>query len=113
MAVRKTGAPASREPAPWTFLTNHTHVLFCITQDPEVRMRDVAQAVGVTERAVQRIVSELEEAGYLIRERDGRRNRYEVRASLPLRHPIEEHCQVADLLAVLTGGRRTGRKAAR
>jgi DNA-binding transcriptional ArsR family regulator len=101
---------ARRGAAPWTFLTNHTHVLFCIARDPEVRMRDVAEAVGVTERAVQRIVAELEEAGYLIRERDGRRNRYEVRAALPLRHPIEQHCEVAELLRVLTGHRRVKRR---
>lgn len=94
-----------REAAPWTFLTNHTHVLFCIERDPDVRMRDVATAVGVTERAVQRIVLELEEAGYLVRTREGRRNRYEVRSKKPLRHEIEQHCDVADLLAVLTGSR--------
>ena len=107
MAVRKSAASAQslREATPWTFLTNHTHVLFCIARDPEVRMREVAEAVGVTERAVQRIVSELEEAGYLTRERDGRRNRYQVRASLPLRHPIEQHCNVGDVIAVLSGER--------
>ena len=102
MAARKPATPATRaKAAPWTFLTNHTHVLFCISRDPEVRMRDVAVAVGITERAVQRIVTELEEAGYLGRERDGRRNRYEVRASQPLRHSMEQHCEVAALLAVL------------
>jgi DNA-binding IclR family transcriptional regulator len=107
MAVRKpaTRVAARRDAAPWTFLTNHTHVLICIARDPEVRMRDVAEAVGVTERAIQRIVAELEEAGYLIRERDGRRNRYQVRAALPLRHPIEQHCEVAELLRVIIGSR--------
>lgn len=94
-----------RQAAPWTFLTNHTHVLFCIVSDPEVRMRDVAIAVGVTERAVQRIVSELEKAGYLVRTREGRRNHYEVRAKLPLRHAIEQHCHVDDLLTVLAKAR--------
>lgn len=87
--------------APWTFLTNHAHVLFCLSRDPELRMREVAEAVGVTERAVQRIVAELEEAGYLRREKTGRRNHYELQAERPLRHPIEQHCQVSDLLAVL------------
>ena len=62
--------------ADWTFLTNHTHVMVCLRRDPTARMRDVAGAVGITERAAQRIVSELEEAGYLAREREGRRNRY-------------------------------------
>lgn len=95
-------APAGGSaPAPWTFLTNHAHVLFCLSRDPELRMREVADAVGVTERAVQRIVAELEEAGYLRREKTGRRNHYELQAERPLRHPIEQHCQVADLLAVL------------
>jgi hypothetical protein len=103
MAVRRvaTTKATPREAVPWTFLTNHAHVLFCIASDPEVRMRDVAHAVGITERAVQRIVAELEEVGYLSRERDGRRNRYEVRSELPLRHPIEAHCEVASLLAIL------------
>ena len=94
--------------APWTFLTNHAHVLICIANDPEVRLRDVAQAVGVTERAVQRIVAEMEEAGYLARERDGRRNRYEVHADLPLRHPVESHRQVGALLGFV--GARPARR---
>jgi len=63
-------------------------------------MRDVAQLVGITERAVQRIVADLEEAGYLERSRHGRRNRYEVRTDLPLRHPIERHERVASLIAL-------------
>lgn len=92
--------------APWTFLTNHAHVLICIADNPEVRMRDVAARVGVTERAVQRIVSELEEAGYLSHERVGRCNRYNVHTALPLRHPIEQHCLVASLLKPILGGRR-------
>ena len=93
--------------APWTFLTNHAHVLICIADTPEVRLRDVAARVGVTERAVQRIVSELEEAGYLSHERVGRCNRYNVHTALPLRHPIEQHCLVSSLLKPILGGRRT------
>jgi DNA-binding MarR family transcriptional regulator len=85
----------------WTFLTNHSHVLLCLAKDSEARLRDVAQAVGITERAVQRIISELEEAGYLTRERDGRRNRYRVLSHLPLRHPLEAHRKVAALLALV------------
>ena len=92
--------------APWTFLTNHAHVLLCIAKDPELRMRDVAAAVGVTERAVQRIVAELEEAGYVLREREGRRNRYQVRTELPLRHPIERHREVAALIEMVSDRRR-------
>ncbi|MFM7143371.1 MAG: helix-turn-helix transcriptional regulator [Alphaproteobacteria bacterium] len=99
---------AANRSAPWTFLTNHAHVLVCLSRDPEARMRDVAAEVGVTERAVQRIVAELEEAGYLAHERDGRRNRYDIRASLPLRHPVESHCAVADLLHVVV--RRPARR---
>lgn len=115
MTPRKAAArPIPRgKSAPWTFLTNHTHVLFCILRDPDVRMRDVAIAVGVTERAVQRIVADLEEGGYLRREREGRRNRYEVLAELPLRHPIERHCAVADVLAVLSGEKPARRPRAR
>lgn len=67
-------------------------------RDPETRMRDVAQAVGITERAVQRIVSELEASGTVTRERDGRRNRYTVDVAAPLRHPLESHRTVGDLL---------------
>lgn len=84
----------------WTFLTNHAHVLLCIAQDPEAILRDVAVRVGLTERAVQRIVADLEQAGYLTREREGRCNRYQVRDDLPLRHPIECHRSVAALVAL-------------
>jgi len=84
----------------WTFLTNHSHVLICLAREPELRLRDVAQRVGITERAVQRIVAELEEAGAITRERDGRRNRYAVHVEVKLRHPIEAHRTIADLIAL-------------
>lgn len=87
----------------WTFLTNHAHVLFCIAQDPEVRLRDVATRVGITERAVQRIVTDLEGAGYLTVSKEGRRNRYRVNYGLPLRHPIERHRTVASLIELVVG----------
>lgn len=87
----------------WTFLTNHSHVLLCLAEDPEARMRDVAERVGITERAVQRIVSELEAAGYLIRSREGRRNRYEVKGDLPLRHPVEGHRNLDALIKLVLG----------
>ena len=77
--------------APWTFLTNHSHVLLCLAREPEQTLRNVAVCVGITERAVQRIVADLEEAAILTRSRDGRRNRYEVHAGQPLRHAIEAH----------------------
>ncbi len=88
-------------PNGWTFLTNHSHVLLCIAEDPDVLLREVAQHVGITERATQRIVAELEEAGYLSHERVGRRNRYQVHAELPLRHPLEDHLEIGALLRVL------------
>ena len=86
----------------WTFLTNHAHVLVCIAEDPDVLLREVARRVDITERATQRIVSELEAAGYLSHERVGRRNRYQVNPALPLRHPLEEHLEIGTLLNVLT-----------
>ena len=91
MSISETG---------WTYLTNHTHVLICLAREPELRLRDVAEKVGITERAVQRIVTELEEGGALTRIRDGRRNRYEVHPQTPLRHPIEAHRAIADLIAL-------------
>lgn len=85
----------------WTFLTNHAHVLLSIAADPGTRLRDVAEKVGITERAAQRIVADLVEAGYLISTKEGRRNRYRIDAALPLRHPIERHNQVAMLLTMI------------
>jgi len=84
----------------WTFLTNYGHVLLCIASDPLIRLRDVADKVGITERAAQRIVADLIEAGYLESNKHGRRNQYSVNGSLPLRHPIEEQNHVAALLAL-------------
>jgi predicted transcriptional regulator len=86
----------------WTFLTNHTHVLVCITRDPDTTMRTIADQVGITERAVQRIVAELVDGGYLHRTRDGRRNTYTVNTAQPLRHPLERTTQLDDLLTLLT-----------
>jgi DNA-binding Lrp family transcriptional regulator len=85
----------------WTFLTNHAHVLLCIAENPDIRLRDVAEKVGITERAVQRIVAELEDADYLTHERVGRRNSYEVKPDLKLRHPLENHLAIGALLRVL------------
>ena len=94
---------AAAEPAArhWTFLSNHGHVLVCLARDPEARLRDVALSVGITERAVQKIVSDLEEAGVVERLRDGRRNRYRLHPERPLRHPIESHRTVGALLAMV------------
>lgn len=90
----------------WTFLTNHAHVLLCIARDPEIRLRDVATAVGITERAAHRIVVDLEAGGYISRERSGRRNRYDVHPDVPLRHPVEQHRTAASLIALLRSERR-------
>lgn len=87
----------------WTFLSNHAHVLLVLAADPELRLRDVADRVRITERAVQKIVAELEAGGVLSRHRDGRRNRYEVHTDRPLRHPVEAHCRVADLVRMVHG----------
>jgi DNA-binding MarR family transcriptional regulator len=85
----------------WTFLTNHAHVLLCLAQNPSERIRDMAIEVGITERAVQRIIVELETDGYLERLRDGRRNVYKVFSRKPLRHNIEKHRQVHDLIKLI------------
>ncbi len=90
-----------RKISQWTFLTNHAHVLVCIAREHAVRMREIASAVGITERAVQKIVLELERDGYLTRIREGRRNRYEIEGRRPLRHAIEGHRTIADLLALV------------
>jgi DNA-binding MarR family transcriptional regulator len=101
-AVEAKLKSADAEPQ-WTFLSNHTHVLVCLAADAEQTLRDVASKVGITERAVQRIVSELEAAGALTRERDGRRNRYRLDTTLPLRHPLEKHRSIGDVLALVLG----------
>jgi DNA-binding MarR family transcriptional regulator len=82
----------------WTFLTNHARVLFCLAAEPDMRLREAAERIGITERAVQRIVTDLEEAGILTRSREGRRNRYEINPEERLRHPCNVHCTVGDLL---------------
>ena len=85
----------------WTFLTNHAHVLLCLAADSAMRLREVAQAVGITERAVQHIVADLVTAGVIARTRHGRRNRYTLRSATPLRHPLEAHRTVGDLIALV------------
>ncbi len=87
--------------AEWDFLTNHAHVLVCVAREPGIRIRDIANCVGVTERAAHRIVCDLVEAGYLERHRLGRRNFYEVHPELPLRHPLEGDHAVGEILSPL------------
>lgn len=87
----------------WTFLSNHGHVLVCLALDPGSRLRDVATQVGITERAVQKIVGDLEEAGVLVRQRTGRRNSYHLNVNAPLRHALEAHRTVGALLGLFAG----------
>jgi DNA-binding Lrp family transcriptional regulator len=89
----------------WTFLTRHAQVLLCIAGDPGIRLRDIGDQVGITERAAHRIVGELVADGYLSRERQGRRNHYTLRLQLPLPDPVARDQKVGDLLAVLTSRR--------
>lgn len=92
---------AEREHPPWSFLTNHAQVLACIAGDPGIRLRDIGDAVGLTERAVHRIVVELASAGYLARERRGRRNHYTIQSQQPLPDPLARGQKVSDLLRIL------------
>jgi DNA-binding MarR family transcriptional regulator len=102
----KKNSESRPEPQGWTFFTNHAHVLVCLAGDPEMRLRDVGTQVGITERAVQKIVSELEAGGVLERERQGRRNVYRILGKLPLRHPLESHCTVEGLLHFVLDSRK-------
>lgn len=89
---------------PWRFLTNHTQVLLCIQRDPDVRLRDLAEMVGITERAAQRIVADLVESGYVESERIGRRNHYRVNTDIAMRHPAQDGHDVGELLRLLKLG---------
>jgi len=86
------------ERRPWTFLTSHARVLVLISQNPDIRVREVAVMAGITERSTQRIVAELEEAGYLSHQKVGRRNHYQVSAAATLRHPLEQDVEIGLLL---------------
>ena len=90
--------------ASWTFLTNHSHVLICLALEPDMLLREVAMKVGITERAVQKIVLELEEGGVLVRTKVGRRNHYTIKETRALRHPVEGHRLVRDLLDMVRKG---------
>jgi DNA-binding MarR family transcriptional regulator len=98
----------------WTFLTNHAQVLLCITHEPDIRLRDIGERVGITERAVHRIVTDLADAGYITRTRVGRRNVYTVNAQHPITDPIARERRIGELLEVLTDAapveRRTGNR---
>jgi len=99
----------------WTFLTNHAHTLICLARRPDAIVREVAAAVGITERAVHNIISDLEASGVLTREREGRRNTYTINMKAPLRHPIEAHCTLGELVEMVQGRRpgANGRRSPR
>lgn len=90
-----------KPPKPWRFVTNHTQVLLCVARDPETRLRDIAETVGITERAVQRIVSDLVESGFVTRERVGRRSRYVLDREVKMRHPSQSDHEIGELLDLL------------
>lgn len=92
---------AEDTPRTWSFLTNHAQVLLCIAHDPGIRLREIGDTVGITERAAHRIVSELADAGYISRRRVGRRNRYTIQPHLPIPDPLAREQKIGDLLALL------------
>lgn len=96
--------PGGESKSNWTFLSNHAHVLICIAKNPNSRIRDLASQINITERAVQLIIQDLEKEGYLRHVREGRRNHYTVQMKKPLRHPVEKHCDVAELVAMILKG---------
>ena len=102
---REQGSEGGPDEPQWSFLTNHARVLLCVAHDPDIRLRDIGDTVGITERAAHRIVGELADAGYLVRERNGRRNRYTVNSHLPLPDPLARSKRVGDLLQVLASER--------
>jgi MarR family len=102
--------------AEWSFLTNHAWVLLCIAHDPGVRLRDIAARVGITERTAYGIVTDLTEAGYVVKQKDGRRNRYQIQAHLPLRRPLpvrdsQGPAAIDEVLALLVGAGAAGLSA--
>lgn len=102
--LQPTVIPSVRaETARWTFLTNHSHVLILLSRNPSMVLREVALRVGITERAVQRIIADLEEGGFIEREKVGRQNHYHILVDQPLRHPIEGHRTIGDLVCLIDG----------
>jgi DNA-binding MarR family transcriptional regulator len=87
--------------ASWTFLTNHAHVLVCLSGDGDQTLREIALRIGITERAVQRIIADLEAAAIITREKEGRRNRYQINSQVRLRHDLEAHKTVGDLMEMV------------
>ena len=94
---------SDRNALTWSFLTNHAGVLLCIANDPDIRLREIGDMIGITERAAHRIVGELADAGYITRQRNGRRNQYEIQTNLRLPDPLARGRKVGDLLAIIAG----------
>ena len=99
--------------ASWSFLTNHARALLCIAHDPGVRLRDIAAMVGVTERSAHDIVTDLVGAGYVVKDKDGRRNRYQIQEHLPLQDPIGHELTIGEMLDLLVGVNATARDSTR
>ncbi len=99
----ETNCASLRSVPDWTFLTNHARVLLCIAHDPGARLRDIAASLGITERSAYGIITDLVQAGYVVKQRDGRRNRYRIEANLPLREPASREPAIGEVLAVLLG----------
>lgn len=97
MAQSQSRAPRSDAAPGWTFLTNHGHVLVCIAQNPDVRIAEIADLVGIGERAAHRILGDLINEGYVVREKVGRRNRYSIDFSRPLRHQLESEHTIGEI----------------
>jgi hypothetical protein len=110
--IRIAPGPADLPPR-WDFLTNHAHVLLCVSEDSGIRLRDIAAAVGITERSAHKVLSELVEERYVLRERHGRRNSYTIKPELPLRHPLVREREVGELLGALARPKPTPRSRAR
>lgn len=102
MPLKKNQRKGSNTASDWTFLSNYGHVLFCLAMNSTARLRDISEKVGITERAVQRIVADLERGGIVTRIREGRRNRYELHTQAHLRHPLEAQHTVGELIDALT-----------
>lgn len=113
MVARESAAsaknPPSRRPPPWTFLTNHGHVLVCIAHNSNVRISEIADLVGIGERAAHRIVCDLVRGGYVVRKKDGRRNTYAVNYDQSLRHPLESAHSIGEIFGAFSRKTRRGR----
>lgn len=106
--LRTPGTVVEKESG-WTFLSNHAHVLICLARNPGARLREIADNVGITERSAMRVITQLDEAGYLKRDKQGRRNHYTIALDATFRHPVEAHCTVEQLLEMVLTRERVDR----